>query len=64
MSAPIGLLCPLCHEPAALAMSDEQAFCGTDECRVFCWDPRLSLAEFHEQATAIDLSVLDDRGAR
>jgi hypothetical protein len=67
MSEPIGLECPLCHAPALPALvpllGDAQAFCGSDECPVLCWDPSATLAEFHEQAAAIDLSCLDDRGA-
>ena len=53
---PVGLKCPGCGEPPALFLfGGGQAFCGTDDCPWFTWDPTKSLAELNADAQAIDL---------
>jgi hypothetical protein len=42
---PIGLICPWCNQVAALVISDQQAFCETDGCQMFMWDPTQTLTE-------------------
>ena len=38
--------CPLCGMPPFLLLGGgTQAFCGTDDCRVFTWNPALSAEE-------------------
>ena len=32
-----------------------QAFCGTDDCPFFTWDPTKTRAELNAEATVIDL---------
>lgn len=41
---PVGMACPSCHQPAAIAFA-EQAFCGNDDCRIVTWDPSKTLDE-------------------
>ena len=55
-------LCPGCNEPPELAL-DRQYWCGSDSCRVICWDPTDDPARFKARAQQVDLSVLDP-GAR
>lgn len=45
MSDPAGLICPACEQIAATVISDQQAFCGNDECPVLMWNPAKTLAE-------------------
>jgi hypothetical protein len=42
---PIGLHCPWCGYHAALVISGNQAFCETDGCEMFKWDPAQTLTE-------------------
>jgi hypothetical protein len=38
--------CPLCDElPRIVLPGGEQAFCGTESCPIWCWDPSRSLDE-------------------
>ncbi len=59
-AAPVGLKCPGCGEPPAwLFGNGTQAFCDTDDCPWFTWDPTMTLAELNADAKAIDLSAGD-----
>ena len=52
---PVGLDCPGCGEPPMMLMGGgTQAFCGTDDCPWFTWDPTKTLAELNASATRID----------
>lgn len=43
---PIGLNCPECGEPTRMVLpGGNQAFCGTDGCRILMWDPTQTRAE-------------------
>jgi hypothetical protein len=43
---PIGLNCPGCGEPPRFVIAGgNQAFCGTDACRILMWDPAQTRAE-------------------
>ncbi len=48
---------PLCPGCGALpkVMTDEQGFCGTDDCAVFCWNLADDPATFKARAHRIDL---------
>jgi hypothetical protein len=36
--------CPLCNQPPAIALPGAtQAFCGNDDCDLWCWNPSVSL---------------------
>jgi hypothetical protein len=48
--------CPRCNELPALVVGVRQAFCGTDECRVFTWDRAIDPADFDAAAAEISLS--------
>jgi hypothetical protein len=53
---PVGLICPGCSEPPFLLMGGgTQAFCGTDDCPFFTWDPTKTLAELNAGAKRTDL---------
>jgi hypothetical protein len=53
---PIGLHCPWCRVLAWLVISDTQALCDNDECRMFLWDPTKTLAQMATEGIAeIDL---------
>lgn len=53
---PVGLNCPGCSEPPMLLMGGgTQAFCGTDDCPFFTWDPTKTRAELNAEAEVIDL---------
>lgn len=53
----VGLNCPGCGEPPLYLMGGgHQAFCGTDDCPWFTWDPTLTLAELNDGAKVIDLT--------
>lgn len=41
---PQGLSCPGCGEPAAVSLGG-QAWCASDGCAVWCWDPRKTLEQ-------------------
>ena len=57
---PVGLKCPGCGEPPMwLFGGGTQAFCGTDDCPWFTWDPTMTLAELNADAKTIDLSAGD-----
>jgi hypothetical protein len=57
-NAPIGLQCPGCGEPPRMALpGGNQAFCGTDGCRILLWDPTQTRAEMAADGIhEIDLS--------
>lgn len=56
MSKPVGLNCPGCGEPLVFLFGGgTQAFCQTDDCPWFTWDPTKSLAELNAAAKTIDL---------
>lgn len=53
---PAGLKCPGCGEPPFLLMGGgTQAFCRTDDCPWFTWDPTKTLAEINASQQVIDL---------
>jgi len=56
MGEPSGLRCPGCGEPPVLLMGGgTQAFCGTDDCPWWTWDPTKTLAELNANAQTVDL---------
>ena len=58
---PVGLKCPGCGEPPRwLIGGGTQAFCGTDDCPWFTWDPTMTLAELNADAGTIDLGTGDN----
>ena len=61
MSAgPVGLKCPGCGEPPVLLFGGgTQAFCQTDDCPWFTWDPTKTLAEVNADAKVINLGGRD-----
>ena len=58
--------CPLCGGPPVFMMGGgTQAFCGSDDCRLFTWNPTLSRSENLQSADFIDLTPReDDTGER
>lgn len=55
---PVGLNCPGCGEPPVYLLGGgTQAFCGTDDCPWFTWDPTESLAELNSSAHVINLNL-------
>ena len=55
-AGPVGLECPGCGEPPVFLFGGgTQAFCGSDDCRWFTWDPTKTLAELIANAKTIDL---------
>jgi hypothetical protein len=57
MADPVGQICPACGEPPRFLLGGgTQAFCGTDDCPVFTWDPTKTRAELNASMTVIDLS--------
>lgn len=46
--------CPACDQPPSVALWS-QYFCGTDDCRVFVWDPHADAAEFWATAKEIEI---------
>ncbi|MCL2582945.1 MAG: hypothetical protein FWE35_10855 [Streptosporangiales bacterium] len=59
--APTGLFCPGCGKPAAVSLGD-QAFCRTQGCEWFSWDPHLTAEECRRDARLIDIPGRGDRG--
>ena len=60
--APVGLNCPGCGEPPVMLFGGgTQAFCGTDDCPFFTWDPTLTLAELNADAGVIEADLADGR---
>lgn len=58
---PIGLNCPVCKQQPFMVMGDgTQAFCDTDDCPVFTWNPADTRAYFF--ANASEATVI--RGGR
>jgi hypothetical protein len=56
MSDPQGYLCPGCGQVADLVLvGGGQAFCGNDECHVFCWNPAKSLTELFGNMEQVEL---------
>ena len=56
MGDPVGLNCPGCGQPPVwLFGGGHQAFCGSDDCPWFTWDPAKTLAELNASANVIDL---------
>ena len=53
--------CPECGHPITLLVGSEQAFCETDSCPVFMWNPSLTRAETvaPEHLSILDLNFLD-----
>jgi len=55
--------CPLCGEPPMMVLGGgTQAFCATDGCRMFTWNPALSRSANLQAADFIDLSPLGGDG--
>lgn len=54
MTGPRAPRCPGCEQPPRLLV-DIQAFCGNEDCRVFCWDVNDDPAQFLAKAQYIDL---------
>lgn len=63
MSDPAGLICPACEQIAAIVISDQQAFCGNDECPVLMWNPAKTLAELMADMHTFRLWSQDSDGA-
>jgi hypothetical protein len=54
---PAGLKCPGCGEQPVLLMGGgTQAFCGTDDCPWFTWDPTKTIEQLLAEVKVIDLS--------
>lgn len=52
----VGLLCPLCRQPPRFLLGGgTQAFCGTDECKIFTWNPMMTIDELFSDMAFIDL---------
>jgi hypothetical protein len=61
MGEPVGLHCPGCGEPPVLLMGGgTQAFCETDDCPFFTWNPTMTMAELNADSGVIDLSGFQD----
>jgi hypothetical protein len=61
MGEPAGLTCPGCGEPPVLLLGGgTQAFCGTDDCPWFTWDPTKTLSELNAAVQVLDLSGYQD----
>jgi hypothetical protein len=60
----IGLRCPGCGGPPRMVLpGGNQAFCGSDGCRILMWDPTQTRAEMAaEGVQEIDLSSWPDGG--
>lgn len=56
-TTPVGVHCPGCGQPAAVAYA-QQAFCGTDDCKVITWNPSKTLDENLENYHRVDLPDL------
>lgn len=53
---PVGLNCPGCGQPPMMVFGGgTQAFCETDDCPWFTWDPTKTLAELNASVRVIDL---------
>ncbi len=56
MAEPLTPTCPRCHRPPVILLGGgRQAFCGTDDCEVFTWDPMESAATFEADARPIQI---------
>jgi hypothetical protein len=44
-----GFTCPGCGELALMALLGGQAFCGNDDCQVFCWEPTGDAADVYRE---------------
>ena len=55
--------CPLCDQPPRFIVSIEQAFCGSDNCTMLCWDPSMSLADNLLDAGVVRLPPGEEGGA-
>jgi hypothetical protein len=52
--------CPVCGEPPLWVLGGgTQAFCGSDECPVFTWNPAQSREHF--MATAREVQITQDQ---
>lgn len=50
--------CPGCQQLArTVLLGGVQAFCGTEDCHVFMWDPTKSLDELAADVTHMDIPV-------
>jgi len=58
---PVGLACPGCGNPPVMLVGENQAFCGTDGCPWFTWDPARTLAELNASVQVIDLPGEDGK---
>lgn len=56
---PVGMFCPGCGRQAAAALGDPataiQAFCTSDDCHVFMWNPQLSVEQLADDAATTEL---------
>ncbi len=52
--------CPRCGQPPKLELDDDKAFCGNDDCDVFCWDPNRTREQFEAEVTELRLDVFED----
>jgi hypothetical protein len=49
--------CPMCGEPPMMVMGGgTQAFCATDDCEMFTWDPSVSAAQNLANAQRIEIT--------
>lgn len=55
---PVGMTCPGCGNPPALAFPT-QAWCGTDDCKIVTWNPTMTLDELLDDFGTVDLGPLD-----
>ena len=63
LDLPVGMRCPSCGRLAAFSIqpaAGKQAFCGNDDCRIFMWDPTLSLAANWANLKEVDLTGQGD----
>ena len=58
---PIGLRCPVCdRQPFMIMGGGTQAFCDTDDCPVFTWDPAKTRAWFFANASEVTVTRRQD----
>lgn len=51
--------CPRCDEPPGITISVQQAFCGNDDCNVFCWNMLDDRETFEAKAVQYSLCLVE-----
>jgi hypothetical protein len=59
---PMGMCCPGCKQPPALSFAT-QAFCATEGCKVFAWNPESTLDEFLDTMEILDWKGLSSESS-